>query len=130
MSAQVAANQQGARFLWRLVERHGWPAVASNMRRIQLAAEHKMRAALKKLPVRRGMALARTVDTLLRCSSPSSWMTRIASHGERDSHSSAAASSERQIDRLHEGFLFSLPVIPLAAQPPCRASHANHPSNR
>ncbi len=50
ISAQVAANQQGARDLSRLVERHTLLVVEGYMRHIQRAAEQKMRAALARLP--------------------------------------------------------------------------------
>ena len=48
IAAQVAANQQGARDLARLVERHSLPVVTAYMRHIQAAAERKMRAALAR----------------------------------------------------------------------------------
>ncbi|HEV3005214.1 MAG TPA: hydantoinase B/oxoprolinase family protein, partial [Pirellulales bacterium] len=50
VAAQVAANNQGARDLGRLVERYGLPVVAAYMRHIQAAAEQKMRSALARLP--------------------------------------------------------------------------------
>jgi 5-oxoprolinase (ATP-hydrolysing) len=50
IAAAVAANNQGARDLARLVERYTWPVVSAYMRHIQAAAERKMRAALAKLP--------------------------------------------------------------------------------
>jgi len=50
VAAQVAANQQGARDLLRLVERHSLPVVTAYMGHIQRAAERKMRAALARLP--------------------------------------------------------------------------------
>ena len=49
IAAQVAANQQGARDLARLVERYTLPVVESYMRHIQEAAERKMRQALPRL---------------------------------------------------------------------------------
>ncbi|MGE3780088.1 MAG: hydantoinase B/oxoprolinase family protein, partial [Pirellulaceae bacterium] len=49
VSAQIAANQQGASDLLRLVDRFGWPTVSAYMRHIQSAAEQKMRAALRRL---------------------------------------------------------------------------------
>jgi 5-oxoprolinase (ATP-hydrolysing) len=49
ITAQVAANNQGARDLGRLVERYTLPVVEAYMRHIQSAAERKMRAALRKL---------------------------------------------------------------------------------
>ncbi|HUY32274.1 MAG TPA: hydantoinase B/oxoprolinase family protein [Pirellulales bacterium] len=50
VAAQVAANNQGARDLGRLVERYGLSVVTAYMRHIQAAAERKMRAALARLP--------------------------------------------------------------------------------
>ncbi|HVU86376.1 MAG TPA: hydantoinase B/oxoprolinase family protein [Pirellulales bacterium] len=50
VAAQVAANQQGARDLRRLVERHSLAVVQAYMGHIQNAAEQKMRQALRKLP--------------------------------------------------------------------------------
>jgi 5-oxoprolinase (ATP-hydrolysing) len=50
ITAQVAANNQGARDLNALVERHTLPVVEAYMRHIQDAAERKMRAALARLP--------------------------------------------------------------------------------
>ena len=50
VAAQVAANQQGARDLQRLVERHSLPVVQAYMRHIQNAAEQKMRQSLRNLP--------------------------------------------------------------------------------
>jgi len=50
IAAAVAANNQGARDLTRLVERYTWPVVAAYMAHIQDAAERKMRAALKQMP--------------------------------------------------------------------------------
>ncbi len=50
VAAQVAANQQGACDLARLVERHSLPVVQAYMGYIQSAAEHKMRQALRRLP--------------------------------------------------------------------------------
>ncbi|MBA4017857.1 MAG: hydantoinase [Pirellula sp.] len=49
VAAQTAANQQGARDLARLVERHSWPVVAAYMRHICDAAERKMRQALARI---------------------------------------------------------------------------------
>ena len=57
------------------------------------AARALSRSMEMKLPASRGVALARMVATLLRCSSPSSWITRKLSPGERVSHSSTAAPS-------------------------------------
>jgi len=53
IAAQVAANQQGARDLARLVAAHTLPVVTAYMRHIQAAAERKMRAALARLPIGR-----------------------------------------------------------------------------
>ena len=53
IAAQVAANQQGARDLERLVERYGLPMVEAYMRHIQTAAEHKLRQALARIPAGR-----------------------------------------------------------------------------
>lgn len=50
VSAQVAANQQGARDLLRLARRFSLPVVNAYMRHIQDAAERKMRLALSRLP--------------------------------------------------------------------------------
>lgn len=50
ISAQIAANRQGARDLLRLVDRHTWPVVDAYMKHIQKAAESKMRLALARLP--------------------------------------------------------------------------------
>jgi len=50
ISAQIAANRQGARDLQRLVERYGWPQVHAYMQHMQSAAERKLRAALARLP--------------------------------------------------------------------------------
>jgi len=50
VTAQVAANHQGARDLGRLVERYTLPVVEAYMRHIQDAAERKMRRALSRLP--------------------------------------------------------------------------------
>jgi 5-oxoprolinase (ATP-hydrolysing) len=47
ITAQVAANNQGARDLGRLVERYSLPVVEAYMRHIQNAAERKMRQALR-----------------------------------------------------------------------------------
>ncbi len=49
IAAQVAANEQGARDLWRLVDRHSWTVVQAYMQHIQAAAEQKMRLALAGL---------------------------------------------------------------------------------
>lgn len=49
VSAQLAANQQGARDLLRLVERHSLAVTLAYMRHIQDAAAAKMRAALARL---------------------------------------------------------------------------------
>jgi 5-oxoprolinase (ATP-hydrolysing) len=48
IAAQVAANNQGARDLGRLVERYSLPVVQAYMCHIQDAAERKMRLALRK----------------------------------------------------------------------------------
>jgi len=53
IAAQVAANQQGARDLTRLVAAHTLPVVTAYMQHIQAAAERKMRAALARLPIGR-----------------------------------------------------------------------------
>ncbi|MEX0585248.1 MAG: hydantoinase B/oxoprolinase family protein, partial [Pirellulales bacterium] len=50
VSAQVAANHQGARDLARLIERHSLSVTLAYMRHIQAAAERKMRGALSRLP--------------------------------------------------------------------------------
>ncbi|MGA2255759.1 MAG: hydantoinase B/oxoprolinase family protein, partial [Thermoguttaceae bacterium] len=50
ISAQIAANQQGSRDLLALTERYSAAAVEGYMQHIQTAAEHKMRAALARLP--------------------------------------------------------------------------------
>jgi 5-oxoprolinase (ATP-hydrolysing) len=50
VTAQVAANRQGARDLDRLVERYSLPVVEAFMRHIQAAAERKMRTALSRVP--------------------------------------------------------------------------------
>ena len=50
ISAQIAANQQGARDLLVMMERYTPPVVEGYMRHIQAAAERKMRAALARLP--------------------------------------------------------------------------------
>jgi 5-oxoprolinase (ATP-hydrolysing) len=50
ITAQVAANQQGAADLQRMVRQHSLPVVQAYMRHIQDAAERKTRAALSKLP--------------------------------------------------------------------------------
>jgi 5-oxoprolinase (ATP-hydrolysing) len=50
ITAQMAANRQGARDLLAMVERYSWPVVAAYMVHIQNAAERKMRLALAKLP--------------------------------------------------------------------------------
>jgi len=71
ITAQVAANQQGARDLARLVERHTLPVVTAYMLHIQRAAEQKMRAALARLPdgehkfvdhLDNGSVIAATID--------------------------------------------------------------------
>ncbi|HEV7222280.1 MAG TPA: hydantoinase B/oxoprolinase family protein [Pirellulales bacterium] len=49
ITAQVAANRQGARDLACLIERYTLPVVAAYMQHIQAAAERKMRAALARL---------------------------------------------------------------------------------
>jgi 5-oxoprolinase (ATP-hydrolysing) len=48
ITAQVAANNQGARDLGQLVERYSLPVVEAYMRHIQNAAERKMRQALRR----------------------------------------------------------------------------------
>jgi 5-oxoprolinase (ATP-hydrolysing) len=48
--AQIAANQQGARDLQRLVDRAGWPVVSAYMQHLQTAAAAKMRRALAAIP--------------------------------------------------------------------------------
>ncbi|MEX0712193.1 MAG: hydantoinase B/oxoprolinase family protein [Pirellulales bacterium] len=50
ITAQVAANRQGARDLSRLIERYGLPLVESYMQHIQWAAERKTQGALARLP--------------------------------------------------------------------------------
>jgi 5-oxoprolinase (ATP-hydrolysing) len=50
VAAQVAANNQGARDLGRLIERYGLPVVTAYMGHIQAAAEKKMCSALARLP--------------------------------------------------------------------------------
>ncbi len=50
VSAQIAANNQGARDLARLVERYTLPVVEAYMGHIQQAAARKMRRALERLP--------------------------------------------------------------------------------
>jgi len=50
ISAQVAANQRGARDLARLVERYSLPVVEAYMGHIQRAAEQKVRRALARMP--------------------------------------------------------------------------------
>lgn len=50
ITAQLAANQQGAEDLRRMIERHSLSLVQAYMRHIQDAAERKMRAALTRLP--------------------------------------------------------------------------------
>ncbi|MDA1053327.1 MAG: hydantoinase B/oxoprolinase family protein [Planctomycetota bacterium] len=50
ISAQVAANRQGARDLLRLIDRYSWPVVAAYMQHIQQAAEQKTRNALSRFP--------------------------------------------------------------------------------
>lgn len=50
ISAQVAANNQGARDLAALIDRYTLPVVEAYMLHIQAAAERKMRAALAKVP--------------------------------------------------------------------------------
>jgi 5-oxoprolinase (ATP-hydrolysing) len=51
VTAQVAANRQGASDLLALVERLTWPVVCAYMDHLQEAAEKKVRLALRKLPV-------------------------------------------------------------------------------
>jgi 5-oxoprolinase (ATP-hydrolysing) len=50
ITAQLAANHQGAEDLRRMIEQHSLPVVQAYMRHIQDAAERKMRQALAKLP--------------------------------------------------------------------------------
>jgi 5-oxoprolinase (ATP-hydrolysing) len=50
ITAQIAANRQGAHDLLRLIDRYGLPVVEAYMGHIQTAAERKMRAALGRLP--------------------------------------------------------------------------------
>ncbi|MDX1946566.1 MAG: hydantoinase B/oxoprolinase family protein [Pirellulaceae bacterium] len=50
ITAQMAANQQGANDLTRMIERYSQPVVLAYMRHIQTAAERKMRATLASLP--------------------------------------------------------------------------------
>jgi len=50
ISAQIAANQQGATDLMRLCDRFGWEIVSAYMKHIQNAAEQKMRRALAEFP--------------------------------------------------------------------------------
>ena len=50
VTAQTAANNQGARDLLRLIDRYSLPVVEAYMEHIQRAAERKMRAALVRLP--------------------------------------------------------------------------------
>jgi len=50
ITAQVAANNRGARDLAQLVKRYTLPVVEAYMRHIQDAAERKMRSALARLP--------------------------------------------------------------------------------
>jgi 5-oxoprolinase (ATP-hydrolysing) len=50
LTAQVAANQQGAADLQRMVKEYTWPVVRAYMRYIQDAAEQKLRGALARLP--------------------------------------------------------------------------------
>ena len=50
ISAQLAANHQGARDLRTMIEQHSLPVVQAYMRHIQDAAERKIRAALARLP--------------------------------------------------------------------------------
>jgi 5-oxoprolinase (ATP-hydrolysing) len=53
ITAQMAANQQGAEDLRRMIEQYSLPVVQAYMRHIQDAAARKMRAALAKLPAGR-----------------------------------------------------------------------------
>lgn len=50
LSAQIAANEQGARDLTTLIDRYSWPVVSAYMNHIQAAAETKMRMALSRIP--------------------------------------------------------------------------------
>jgi 5-oxoprolinase (ATP-hydrolysing) len=50
VTAQIAANRQGANDLLALVDRYSWPVVQSYMNYIQDAAEQKVRLALAKIP--------------------------------------------------------------------------------
>jgi len=60
ISAQVAANQTGARQLRELVEQASWPTVRDLMEQIQAAAAAKMRLALRSLATRRSAAAPQT----------------------------------------------------------------------
>ncbi len=51
ITAQIAANQTGVHALLSMVSQHGIATVQAYMQHIQTAAESKMRAALRKLPV-------------------------------------------------------------------------------
>jgi 5-oxoprolinase (ATP-hydrolysing) len=53
ITAQMAANQQGAEDLRRMIGQHSLPVVLAYMRHIQQAAERKLRAALARLPAGR-----------------------------------------------------------------------------
>jgi 5-oxoprolinase (ATP-hydrolysing) len=50
ITAQLAANHQGAEDLRRMIAQHSLPVVQAYMRHIQDAAERKMRSCLSKLP--------------------------------------------------------------------------------
>jgi 5-oxoprolinase (ATP-hydrolysing) len=50
VTAQIAANHQGARDLRQLVDRYTWPVVRAFMTHMQSAAQRKMRLALSRFP--------------------------------------------------------------------------------
>ncbi|MDP7303462.1 MAG: hydantoinase B/oxoprolinase family protein, partial [Pirellulaceae bacterium] len=50
ISAQIAANRQGANDLQKLVDRYSWSIARAYMTYMQSAAEQKMRLALRRLP--------------------------------------------------------------------------------
>ena len=50
ITAQIAANEQGSRDLFDLIQRYEMPVVQAYMQHIQFAAEQKMRSALSRLP--------------------------------------------------------------------------------
>jgi len=55
ITAQIAANQQGANDLRHMVARYSLPTVQAYMRHIQEAAERKMRAAIRQLEMASGL---------------------------------------------------------------------------